>query len=218
MFERVLAVGDVHGCYSLLRKLVEEIIRFNPIRDRLIFLGDYIDRGPNSIDVVEYVFDDLQAKFPESVIALRGNHEHVFLELPESRELWLRNGGYETINNAVRMGSCIEAYMPSFKRKFLEKTTIHHEEVGYIFVHAGLKDGGLEATSDYEMMILRNYKSYRGPQIIVGHTPHPSARKYQNAIVIDSGAFASGKLSAYDAKNGVLYTTDGIEPLKEGEE
>ena len=214
MIERVLAVGDVHGCYSLLKKLIEDEIRFDPEKDRLVFIGDYMDRGPNSIEVVEYVFDELMGKYPDSIIALRGNHEQMFLGLPETHDLWLKNGGHATISNAVRCRGAIEPYYSSLKRIFSEKTRFFYEEEGIIFVHAGLNDGGLAATSQFEMVNLRNFKTYRGPQLIVGHTPHSSAMKYPNAIVIDSGAFLTGKLSAYDVKNAVLYTTNGIEPLK----
>ena len=90
------AIGDIHGCYDLLLALlggIEEHAGGRPYR--LVFLGDYIDRGPDSAGVIQTV-RQLQQRSPETVICLRGNHEQLLVEAaddPDTVLLWLHNGG-----------------------------------------------------------------------------------------------------------------------------
>ena len=72
-YKRILAVGDIHGMYGKLIALMEKV-KFNPEEDILIFLGDYIDRGPQSLECLDYVMD-LYKQYPERVVPLLGNHE-----------------------------------------------------------------------------------------------------------------------------------------------
>ena len=72
-YSRVLVVGDIHGMYEKLIMLMEKI-QFDPEEDLLVFLGDYVDRGPDSVQCLQYVYD-LQHSSPDSVVCLLGNHE-----------------------------------------------------------------------------------------------------------------------------------------------
>ena len=72
-YKRILAVGDIHGMYDKLIALIEQV-QFSPVEDLLIFLGDYIDRGPKSLECLDYVMN-LQQQYPERVVCLKGNHE-----------------------------------------------------------------------------------------------------------------------------------------------
>ena len=108
-YRRILAVGDIHGMYKKLIALMD-MVRFNPAEDLLVFLGDYIDRGPQSLECLDYVMD-LCKQFPERVIPLLGNHEAMCLNYYDyelhKRSLmdnfgkqmvlvWLDNGGTDT--------------------------------------------------------------------------------------------------------------------------
>ena len=106
-YARVIAIGDIHGMYEKLTALMEKI-SFDPEEDLLVFLGDYIDRGPDSVNCLQYVYD-LQHRNPDSVICLMGNHEVMLSSyLIEKRgiyntligdysESWLENGGFQTL-------------------------------------------------------------------------------------------------------------------------
>ncbi|AXK82270.1 serine/threonine protein phosphatase [Pseudolabrys taiwanensis] len=95
------AIGDIHGCQDKLIKLLDECRRYaNGIPTKYIFLGDLIDRGPDSRAVVQTVMD-LQAHDPENVIALTGNHEELLRASDTSHGLrqWLANGGSEALGS-----------------------------------------------------------------------------------------------------------------------
>ena len=89
-YSRVLAIGDIHGMYEKLIKLMD-IIRFDPEEDLLVFLGDYIDRGPDSVPCLQYVYD-FQHAHRDSVICLLGNHEVMM-----SSYLMQKRGSYNTL-------------------------------------------------------------------------------------------------------------------------
>ena len=100
VIERVFAVGDIHGCLDKLVPLLN-MIKINPGRDLLVFIGDYIDRGDHSREVVDYLVD-LKLRLPESVFLL-GNHEQMFLEYIDGRntDAFLYNGGEKTLRGYV---------------------------------------------------------------------------------------------------------------------
>ncbi len=128
-YSRVLAVGDIHGMYEKLIKLME-IIQFDPEEDLLVFLGDYIDRGPDSVKCLRYVYD-LQRTCPDSVVCLLGNHEVMMSSylmqkrgsyntlIADYADSWLENGGFETLQqlNANRLLQQYEAEERSRLRK-----------------------------------------------------------------------------------------------------
>ena len=125
---RVMAVGDVHGQYDKLKKLMRKYdklkklmrkIKFDPAQDKLIFLGDLIDRGPESLQCFDYVMH-LQKQHPESVIYLMGNHEREMLDyydaLAETKDeldvrllnrtsQWLVYGGDKTLPQLQKLGA-----------------------------------------------------------------------------------------------------------------
>ena len=112
-YSRVLAIGDVHGMYEKLIKLMDKI-RFNPDEDLLIFLGDYIDRGPDPGRCLQYIFA-LQQQYPDVVVCLMGNHEVMmssyFMQkrgsynnlIVDYAGSWLDNGGLETLKQLDEM-------------------------------------------------------------------------------------------------------------------
>lgn len=99
MSKRLLAIGDTHGCYVQLYTLVTELISLSR-NDRLVLLGDYIDRGPDSKQVMEFIMDLKDEGY--DVIALKGNHEDMMLHAADSSldsYNWMLNGGYETLRS-----------------------------------------------------------------------------------------------------------------------
>src|SRR5208282_2645180 len=101
MLKRQIAIGDIHGCFDLLKTLIEKIIKFTPDEDMLIFTGDYIDRGKMSKEVVQYL-SALKENFPDNIILLKGNHEDMAynaLTSPDPEKdliYWRLNGGTTT--------------------------------------------------------------------------------------------------------------------------
>jgi len=206
--KRQIAIGDIHGCYGLLIKLIEKIIKFTPGEDMLVFLGDYIDRQRKSKEVVEYVMT-LKEKHPYQVVLLKGNHEDLAfnaLNAPEWSEemaLWMINGGDDTISSYGNTGYTRSALLP-----FIESLKLYYETETHIFVHGGIPGGkNLKTVNPEELMWDRSF-DYRGEKtLVVGHTPQMAAAKIpgRKIICVDTGAFMTGVLSAYDVINDKFY-------------
>jgi serine/threonine protein phosphatase 1 len=209
---RLIGIGDIHGCYELLLDLVERRIMFDPDEDRLVFLGDYLDRGANSKEVVDYV-SGLKKHYPGQIVLLKGNHEDLALQAMlrtgdeeacrHARMLWYLNGGEATINSFQGIERARQALIP-----FIGSLELYHETEEHIFVHAGIPHGkSLETVSSDEILWDRSY-SYDGRKtLIVGHTPTSEIERLRSIICLDTGAFMTGKLSAYDVLNEKAYQT-----------
>ena len=212
---RVYAVGDIHGRADLLRILLDMIQEdaarapAGPQR-RIVFLGDYVDRGPDSKGVI----DTLLAKAPAGFSAchLSGNHEDMlltFLDRPESGSHWLWNGGNETLRS---YGVDTESDLPALRDRFRAalptphydflRTLRMHEVIGdYAFVHAGVRPGVAIADQDpADLLWIRDEfltsDAEFGKVVVHGHTPTRQPVLAANRIGLDTGAFSSGHLSA----------------------
>jgi len=133
---RTFAISDLHGCPETLRIIVENQLRPQP-HDRFLFLGDYIDRGPDSKGVVDYIFQLQNAGF--EVRALRGNHEALMLAAfesgdHESIDLWMRNGGRSTLDS---FGISDVRQLPHRYLSFFESLDYYLELENCLLVHAG---------------------------------------------------------------------------------
>ena len=187
------AIGDLHGCSKTFRKLVTEGIRLEKT-DELYCLGDYVDRGPDSKGVIDYIFELREQGF--KVHTLRGNHDQMMMDAqknPESFKDWLRNGGNTTLKSFN-----VESYdeLDSKYKRFFYETRFYVETGNYILVHAGLNfrnDNLFEDT--HAMMWIRGYsvdeKKLAGRIIVHGHTPIPweiiRTQNGQQIIDIDGG-------------------------------
>lgn len=135
----IYAIGDIHGEIDKLKALIDTISPTNG--DRLIFLGDYIDRGTESRRVVEYL---IQLRADVDCVFLMGNHEHMLQDYlkggahyqPES---WRLNGGIDTLDSYRRERDLAEMPIPDEHIEFLTNLPYYHTEPGFMFVHAGLK-------------------------------------------------------------------------------
>ena len=208
---RQIAIGDIHGCYDLLKDLLEYQIKFDPMTDELIFLGDYIDRGTDSDKVVTYL-RKLRESYPDRIVLLKGNHElmahRAFLTNSKNDLYWWGlEGGRYTIESFGGFQRAKEILMP-----FIRSLQIYYQTADFIFVHGGIPSGEtVETASEEELLWERDIESYEGKTIVVGHTPRVNVRRFDHAIVIDTGAFHYGKLSAYDVLNDTIYNAfDGV--------
>jgi len=197
---RIFAIGDIHGCYDPLVRLLGRI----PIdwkRDRLVFMGDYIDRGPQSFEVIEHLIE-LQKRHPETVF-LKGNHEQMLADYlsGKDRMTYLYNGGQQTLDSYLRNSSAPGRYpIPEAHLRFFESLQLMFETENYIFVHAGLRKGQpLENQRPEDLLWIReNFVDTRhsfGKRVVFGHTPFDEPRVEPNKIGIDTGAVYGNKLT-----------------------
>ena len=200
---RTLAIGDIHGCLKALETLAD-FVDFSP-EDTIITLGDYIDRGPRSKGVIDYL---LKLRETHQLITLKGNHEIMMEDAQTEYEdlmNWLLNGGIETLTSfgAVEFDQIEQKYWD-----FFESCIDYHETDTHIFVHAGLiPDQPLEDQTDHAKFWLRFHETeqhHSGKTIICGHTPQspPVPTVEDHAICIDTSACNRGWLTCLDVDTG----------------
>jgi serine/threonine protein phosphatase 1 len=211
---RIFAIGDIHGYLNKLRALLKRIDP-DPERDELVFLGDYVDRGPHSKEVVETVLE-VKRTFPRTT-CLMGNHEFSFLDyLTYRKDSWtfFLNGGVETIHSYDLIGDDLEERIPQDHWVFFNSLKPYYETQNYIFVHAGLRASVPlhEQTLDDLVWIRREFiESVHdfGKTVIFGHTPFPRPLVQPNKIGIDTGAGYGGALTCVVLPDGVFHSTYG---------
>jgi serine/threonine protein phosphatase 1 len=211
----VCAVGDIHGSLAKLRELVDRCEQFAagaPLT--FVFLGDYVDRGPDSAGVVRYLME-LQSRRGERLIALKGNHEAVVLDVCDGlcpADLWLSQGGDATLRSyrAARAQDLPETVLNWFR-----SLPLSYDDGRRFFVHAGVNPQlPLEAQDERDLIWIReSFLSARrdyGRLIVHGHTPletgEPDLRA--NRLNLDTGAVFGGPLTA------ALFAADRIEPVR----
>ncbi len=204
---RTLAIGDIHGCHGALATLLKRL-ELRP-DDKLIFLGDYIDRGVASRQVIETL---LELKKSFSPVFLRGNHEVMMLESRNDSlkgNLWRSDGGLETLESyGAGFSRRWVSAIPEEHWKFVESTEKFFETDTHILVHACL-DSDLDMDDQPGRLLywefldqLKPHKS--GKQIICGHNPQRSG-KIKNlgfALCIDTAPATGGWLTALDINAG----------------
>ena len=195
---RWLAVGDIHGCLAQLTELMERVKPTSA--DRVVFLGDYVDRGPDSAGVIDYLIE-FAAVFPETVF-LRGNHEQMFLDYLDGQDsaMFLLNGGRQTLHSYRdrRMWP-----IPTSHRRFLESLEHSFESEHHIFVHAGLRPGiPLAEQDDFDMLWIRHEFLESdfdwGKAIVYGHTPRQEPLLGDRRIGLDTGCVYGRQLTCCD--------------------
>jgi serine/threonine protein phosphatase 1 len=207
MMERVFAIGDIHGCLDKLVPLMN-MIKINPDQDLLVFIGDYIDRGDHSREVVDYLVD-LKLRLPESIFLL-GNHEQMLLEYIDGQNIdaFLYNGGEKTLRSYVGSQSpglpgAHNPWLPGAHQDFYRSLRPYFEWEDYIFVHAGLRNGiPLENQDLFDLIWIREeffYSDYDfGKKIVFGHTPFPQPFIHNRRIGIDTGAVYGNRLTCIE--------------------
>ena len=191
------AFGDIHGELDKLDNLVKRT--YFDRDSTLIFLGDYIDRGKKSFEVVEYLIN-LSKEF--NCVFIRGNHENMFLDylrgINENIYLMTCNGGKKTLKSYYKHGYSIQQSnyylyrrLPVKHVEFFQNLKRYYETEDYIFVHAGVDPKKpLEETSDETLLwdVEFSNKTYEGKTVVYGHVANNKILNEKYKICIDTGA------------------------------
>jgi serine/threonine protein phosphatase 1 len=217
--KRVYVVGDIHGRADLLAALHAQIERdarrHQGDAPTIVYLGDYVDRGPDSKEVLDVLIGGPLPGFEH--VYLKGNHEDMMLRFlagpPDPN--WLFNGGDATlISYGVEVDfrhfyppgletlrARLQQSLPAAHRQFLEGLKLYHEEGDYLFVHAGLRPGtGIARQRPADLLWIRDAFLVSGEDfgktVVHGHTIRPDPEVRPNRIGIDTGAFYTGRLTS----------------------
>jgi serine/threonine protein phosphatase 1 len=198
--QKIFAVGDIHGCFDKLRALME-IIPLNTAQDQLLFIGDYIDRGQGSVDVVNYLVD-LKKRIPDTIF-LMGNHEDMLLNYLDGsdRFTYLLNGGQRTLDEYLNRSNNPDSFpIASEHLSFFNSLNLYYQTDNYIFVHAGLRQKvPLELQNKMDLLWIRDEFIYSefdfGKRVVFGHTPFKEPLLQANKIGIDTGAVYGNRLT-----------------------
>lgn len=208
---KIFAIGDIHGSFDQLQDLMQKI----PIdfaTDTLVFIGDYIDRGPGSVEVVDYLLD-LKKRVPD-VIFLKGNHEDMLEKYLDGtdRFTYLLNGGQNTLDCYLSRTHRADNYpIPAEHLEFFRSLRLYYETEAYIFVHAGLRPKVPLASQESEDLLwIRDkfiYSKYDfGKPVVFGHTPLEKPLVEPNKIGIDTGAVYGNALTCVQLPDMVFMT------------
>ena len=220
MATRVYAIGDIHGRADLVARLHESIRRDSAdlpaaCRKVVVYIGDYIDRGIESRQVIDLLLDEPLEGF-ESVHLL-GNHEKAMMDFLDDIAIgldWMSFGGDATLfSYGVGMGKAgnaearlaqiqadLRERLPKRHAEFLASLRLMHTEGDYCFVHAGIRPGvALDRQTVNDLLWIReeflHSPAAHGKIVVHGHSITPSPQVRPNRIGIDTGAFATGRLT-----------------------
>ncbi|WP_314621140.1 metallophosphoesterase family protein [uncultured Selenomonas sp.] len=211
-YRRILAIGDIHGHFEKFHSAYAKM-HFEPADDLLVFLGDYIDRGPSVRRTLEFV---MKLAVEKTVVLLRGNHEQMMLDYffgGATGESWLMNGGKETMAELLaweKESPGAVARVLAFLRGLPLSHSIEQDGQRYFFAHAGVRPGiALEKQRAEDLLWIREefYRHYAGDAIVVaGHTPtlflDAKAKPLfinKHIILVDTGSyFPDGHISIVD--------------------
>ncbi len=233
-YSQVFVIGDIHGCKELVQKIHNKILELSKNiegQKLLIYLGDYIDRGPDIKETIQTLIDFQPENFKR--VFLLGNHEQMLLEFisgnKNSPYVWLSNGGVETFKSygidlsdyidPVRMKlhheekireKLLES-LPSSHKDFFLHLQLNYEWNNYFFVHAGIDPDLPLDQQDKEIMLWTREQSFFDPKmryhkiIVHGHTPVDKIEEFPCRINLDTGSFYSGNLSCMCFYNNKKY-------------
>jgi Calcineurin-like phosphoesterase len=213
---RIYAIGDVHGRADLVTELFTRIdsdLKAHPTaKSTEVFLGDYIDRGPHSRQVIELLIARQRGR---ETVFLKGNHEACalqFLKDPAMLSQWKDLGGASTLrsygvtlqrddsHSPHEIGIALRQAMPDSHRNFMQNLKLSFTCGDFFFAHAGARPGiSLQQQSDQDLIWIRDdfllHEEYFGKVVVHGHTPTREPDLRPNRINIDTGAYATGRLT-----------------------
>jgi serine/threonine protein phosphatase 1 len=236
---RIYAIGDIHGRDDLLGSLlahVEEDARSRAgTRNVLIYLGDYIDRGLQSRQVLDRIVAGPPGGF--EAVYLKGNHEAAMLEFLADANFgrtWKYYGGLETLHSYgineltlsdnpddfIHARDRLEQILPPAHRQFLEHLVLSAEFGDYFFAHAGVRPGiDLSRQVEEDLLWIRdgflNSDQWFGKIVVHGHTPREQPVFRSNRIGIDTGAYMTNVLTCLvleGQERGIIQSTDAASP------
>jgi serine/threonine protein phosphatase 1 len=215
---RVYVIGDIHGRLDLLsglhHRIVEDARSMRGVA-RLIYLGDYIDRGPSSREVLEFLSSAHRDTIPAT--CLLGNHEAMLLRFLEDCSVgpeWFAYGGLATLmsygigvkgegstkQKLIRTQQALRQNLPARHNEFLLRLPTHVSLGDYYFVHAGVRPGiPLDLQKDTDLIWIREEflasRDFHGKIVVHGHSYKTEPEVMPNRIGIDTGAYATGRLT-----------------------
>lgn len=226
---RIYAIGDVHGRADLLDRVLSRIdahvAAYPVVRPIHVLIGDYIDRGPASCEVLDHLINSAQGR---EMVFLRGNHETYMLEFLQNPAVfrdWGKIGGIETLMSyglkppinadaatQKELASALNSVLPKAHRDFLGSLISSFSCGGFFFAHAGVRPGvPLAKQRDDDLLWIRDdfllYEEDFGKIVVHGHTPVRELDIRPNRINIDTGAYATGRLTC------LIIEDDSFEPL-----
>ena len=221
---RTIIVADIHGCHSELLALLKKL-KFREDTDRLICLGDLIDRGNQVYEVFDYV-RTLKPDMGERCVLIRGNHEQMLMDSVDdrfSRQMWFMNGGAETVRSFKKHRQDYARHINWFGRM-----PLYFETKDFICAHAGVRtDRMAENTADILLWDRDSAKGngYSGKIAMVGHTPvidpvyldgkghteviedrKPQMLPSWGTICMDTGCVFGYRLTGMVIEDGMFYT------------
>jgi serine/threonine protein phosphatase 1 len=205
---RRLVIGDIHGCVKTLQALLEKKIIISK-EDQIYFVGDYIDRGPDSKGVLDYLIDLKDEGF--HTVFIRGNHEEMLIESLSGEmyfQSWIYNGGGATLKSfglsqEEFLSLPVDRKLPSKYMEFLSFTTYYIELDKSFIVHAGFNFYDENPFHDLDAMIWSRNFDYdrfkaKGKPVIHGHTP--------NSLESIRETLFSGERTLINIDAGCVYT------------
>ena len=216
------AIGDVHGCATALRTLIEFVGPDS--EDMIVMLGDYVDRGPDSQGVIQWLIDESSTR---KMACLRGNHEIMMLDARHDmllRRRWGSHGGSETWDSyeqATNDADGLEA-VPQEHWDFLENLLPYYETETHVFVHAAAYGNlPMEDQPEYVLFWERFYcVSPRddGRMVVCGHTSQQDGLpcRKEHAICIDTNACRGGWLTCLDVQDGRYFQANERKETRSG--
>jgi calcineurin-like phosphoesterase family protein len=223
---RIYAISDIHGCAHLLKQMFRvidaDVAHSRPHRAIEVYMGDYIDRGPDSRSTLDLL---IQRARRGNAVFLKGNHEAFLGEVlhdPSRLEDWLRVGGAQTLmsyglspasdtqeDEQRTLIQALASAMPPLHREFLSRLRLSFTCGDFFFVHAGVRPGiPLAEQREHDLLWIREEflqsKKNFGKYIVHGHTPVRSAEILSNRANIDTGAYATGNLTLLSIQGSSL--------------
>jgi serine/threonine protein phosphatase 1 len=203
MDQRTFIIGDIHGCLKMLTRLMKKI-EWEPETDRLIFVGDYVDRGRDSRGVIDYLIR-ISAE-SKHVDCLMGNHEVGFLDYLSGMDMrfFLANGGGSTLlSYRMKERTDWSGHIPPEHLRFLNNLKPWVELQDYYVVHAGMRPGvPIHEQALEDLVWIRDtfiHSSYDfGKKVIFGHTPFSEPLIMANKVGLDTGAVYGNRLTCLE--------------------
>ena len=214
---RIYAIGDVHGRADLLKSVVSRLVQDladHPVRmPMIVFVGDYLDRGPDSAGVIDII---LALRRRVATVCLCGNHELYalrFLQTPATGQAWFELGGRQTLTSygvsppwqldPAGLEAASQAFaeaLPDEHFYFLTTLGLTFSLGGYLFAHGGIAPDRPVAEQNQSIVTMIRDSgpdplSEKGVVLVHGHTPTKAVVLDRNRLNIDTGAYATGRLS-----------------------
>ncbi len=226
---RIYAIGDVHGRADLLERLfalIDSDLERRPAKRAIqVMLGDYVDRGPASREVIDLILARAER---HELVALKGNHDALLLQAiddPATTGDWLMMQGVSTLasygltsanvagSRLSDLGRAFAAALPESHLKFFRELKLSYSCGDFFFVHAGVRPGiDLSLQAEKDLILIRQeflrYGGDFGKIVVHGHSPVRNVEHHPNRIAVDTAAYASGKLTAVVIEGSDVRTID----------